>query len=200
MKPIPHQKIESYLAFMQEIEKLKGVLRATRPIDLKRYENSAEHSWQVALTALMFKDLADHEVNIDRVIKMLLIHDLGEIDTGDSIVYSSEAQDNKDLEEQGVKRILGLLGENKLNEFLPLWQEFEAGETADSQFARAIDRIPPLLHNLNDDYHSWRNHNIQLEQVLEVNSRIEKASKSLWQVLKTKIESVFNQGLVHPKN
>ena len=97
------QAITQVLTFLTEIEKLKAVLRKSRPVGLKRYENSAEHSWHVALSALMLKDFANDEVDIERVVKMLLIHDLGEIDAGDTIIYHSETTANKTKERDGVK-------------------------------------------------------------------------------------------------
>ncbi|BCD99781.1 HD domain-containing protein [Marinagarivorans cellulosilyticus] len=191
------EKIESVLSFIVEIEKLKGVLRKTRPCALPRYENSAEHSWHVCLCALMLKDFADDTIDIDRVIRMLLIHDLGEIDAGDTIIYASETAENKAKEEAGVKRLLGLLPDGQGDEYLVLWQEFELGETPDAIYARAIDRIPPLLHNLHGDGHSWRDNNVPKEKVFGLNSRIEKGSKDIWRVLKGKLEEAVDAGLLN---
>jgi len=103
------EKIENVLNFIVEIEKLKNVLRRTMPVGLERYENSAEHSWHVCLSALMMKDFANEPVDIDRVIKMLLIHDLGEIDVGDTIIHASETKELKAEEAAGVKRIMSIL-------------------------------------------------------------------------------------------
>ena len=113
-------EIKQILDFIVEIEKLKDVVRKTRPVGLNRYENSAEHSWHVCLSALMLKDSANGDVDIDRVIKMLLIHDLGEIDAGDTIIYASETQAIKDEEEAGIKRILNILPEGRADEYLML--------------------------------------------------------------------------------
>jgi len=176
-------EIKKTLNFIVEIEKLKAVLRKTRPVGLERYENSAEHSWHVCISALMLKDYANENIDIDRVIKMLLIHDLGEIDAGDTIIYAGETQEIKDEEKAGIKRLLNLLPEGKLEEYMALWREFEAGESADSKYAKAIDRVPPLLHNLHGDGHSWKKHNISKEQVFALNKRIEKGSVPLWLVL-----------------
>lgn len=188
--------IEKVLDFIVEIEKLKDVHRKTRPVGLDRYENSAEHSWHVCLSALMLKDYANEEIDIDRVIKMLLIHDLGEIDTGDTIIYNSEAPAAKEEEAKGVRRVLALLPEGKADEYMMLWHEFEDGKTSDAKYARAIDRIPPLLHNLNGGGHSWNEHNISSEQVLAVNSRINDGSTSVWKVIKSKLEDAFSNGII----
>lgn len=190
------EEVEKILDFIIEIEKLKTVIRKTRPVGLDRYENSAEHSWHACLTALMLKDLADEKINIDRVIRMLLIHDLGEIDAGDTIIYRSETPELKAREAAGVKRILGLLPESMTNELLELWEEFESGGTADSKYARAIDRIPPLLHNLHGNGHSWREHNIPKEKILSLNSRIGEGSQKLWAILKAKIENAIVNGIL----
>ncbi len=186
--------IDKVLSFIVEIEKLKNIQRKTRPVGLKRYENSAEHSWHVCLSALMLKDYANEDVNIDRVIKMLLIHDLGEIDAGDTIIYASETQELKDEEAAGLSRILSLLPAGKSEEYMSLWYEFESGETADAAYAKAIDRVPPLLHNLHDNGHSWKKHNVPQEKVLKLNSRIAKGSKELWSNLKEKLEKAAAKG------
>ena len=188
--------IRQILDFIVEIEKLKGVIRKTRPVGLDRYENSAEHSWHVCLSALMLKDYANDDVDIDRVIKMLLIHDLGEIDAGDTIIYASETQAIKDEEEAGIKRVLNILPDDKADEYLMLWQEFEAGETIDSKYAKAIARVPTLLHNLHGDGHSWSKHNISKEQVFSVNKRIAKGSEKLWEVLEQELEDAVESGIL----
>ncbi|MFC6671545.1 HD domain-containing protein [Marinobacterium aestuariivivens] len=189
-------KIEQILSFIVEIEKLKDVHRKTRPVGLERYENSAEHSWHVCLTALMLKDHANEPVDIDRVIKMLLIHDLGEIDAGDTIIYQSETAGNKAAEAAGVARILGLLPDGKGNEYLTLWHEFEAGETADSRYARAIDRVPPLLHNLHSDGHSWRENRVPKEKVFALNARIGQGSQALWETIRARLEEAVDRGVL----
>ena len=191
MKPI-----EQTLEFIVEIERLKDIHRKTRPVGLERYENSAEHSWHVCLSALMLKDYADENIDIDRVIKMLLIHDLGEIDCGDTIIYASETQAQKEQEATGVKRVLGLLPESLADEYIALWYEFEAGKTADSRFARAIDKVPPLLHNLYGGAHSWRENNIPIAKVYSLNSRIALGSRELWHTIKNKLETAIGKGLL----
>ncbi|RUO19931.1 phosphohydrolase [Aliidiomarina haloalkalitolerans] len=188
--------IEKILSFIVEVEKLKNVHRQTKPVGLERFENSAEHSWHVCLTALMLKDYANDEIDINRVIKMLLIHDLGEIDAGDTIVYKSETHDVKAQETAGINRILSTLPGEMSKEFLELWYEFENGETADARFAKAIDRVTPLLHNIHGGGHSWKTHGITKEQVFSVNQRIEKGSKELWSVMRNKLEDAVNAGIL----
>jgi putative hydrolase of HD superfamily len=190
------KEIEKVLSFIVEIEKLKDVHRKTKPVGLERFENSAEHSWHVCLLALMLKDYANEPANIDRVIKMLLIHDLGEIDVGDTIIYSSETDQLKSEEAAGLARILSILPGGKGDEYVELWHEFEAGETPDARYAKAVDRVPPLLHNLHGNGHSWRTHGVTREQVLGLNSRIELGSAELWQVIREQLEDAFEQGIL----
>lgn len=190
------KSIEKILDFIVEIEKLKNVLRKTRPISLNRYENSAEHSWHVCIAALMLKDYANDKIEIDRVIKMLLIHDLCEIDAGDTIIYSSETDEVKEEEIQGIRRVLRILPDNMAYEYETLWLEFELGETPDAVYAKAIDRVPPILHNLYGEGHSWRENNILREQILSVNSRIDKGISELWSVIEEKIENAISSGIL----
>ncbi|WP_269543058.1 HD domain-containing protein [Cerasicoccus fimbriatus] len=190
------EEITRILDFIVEVEKLKNVHRKTKPTGLDRYENSAEHSWHVCLLALTLRDHADAPIDIDRVIRMLIIHDLGEIDVGDTIIYASEAPELKAEEAEGVKRLLAYLPEHQAEEYLALWYEFEEGETADSRYARAIDRIPPILQNINSDGHSWKTHNIPAESVYAVNSRIAKGSEAIWAVVKGKLDQAKADGLL----
>jgi putative hydrolase of HD superfamily len=191
------KEVTQILDFMVEIEKLKGVLRKSRPVGLKRHENSGEHSWHVCISALMLKDYADETINIDRVIKMLLIHDLGEIDAGDKIVYESETAEQKNKEWKGVKRVLDILPNQQGEEYLALWEEFELGESADAKYAKAIDRIPPLLHNVNDDGYGWKKHNIPKEKVLNFNQqRISAGGEKIWEGVEAKLQQAISDGIL----
>ncbi len=190
------QAIQQVLDFIVEIEKLKAVLRKTRPVGLERYENAAEHSWQVCLAALMLREYANEPVDIDQVIKMLLIHDLGEIDAGDRIVYAEQNEAHIKEEAEGIRRVLGLLPGDMAKKTLALWEEYEAGESAESRYARAIDRIPPLLHNLHGDGHSWKENDIAKEKVFSLNARIAEGSHDLWEEMKGRLEIAVSQGLL----
>ena len=144
----------------------------------------------------MLKDFANVKIDVDRVIRMLLIHDLGEIDGGDKIIYQSESKEQKTKEAAGVERVLDFLDANKRIEYMDLWFEFESGETPDSKFARAVDRVPPLLHNLYSEGHTWKKHNITKEQVFSVNSRIDEGSRELWESIKSKLEEAVATGIL----
>ncbi|MCD9479201.1 HD domain-containing protein [Photobacterium phosphoreum] len=191
------EEIKGILEFMVEIEKLKSVSRQTKPVGLSRYENSAEHSWHVCLSALMLKDYANETIDITRVMKMLLIHDLGEIDAGDTIIYSSETDENKLKEQNCIARLFKSLPNTISDEYIQLWVDFEKGESSDAIFAKAIDRVPPLLHNIHGDGHSWKKHNISKDKVLTFNGeRISKGSEKLWHELEVQLEEAVESGLL----
>ena len=190
------QSIEKILDFIVEIDKLKSVIRKTRPVGLDRYENSGEHSWHVCLSALMLKDYANDTIDINHVIKMLLIHDLGEIDAGDTIVYEEDIQEAKSKELEGIRRVFGLLPADRADEYIALWEEFEFEDTAEARFVRAVDRIPPVLHNLHGDLHSWKDNNIPIDKVLQVNSRIKLGSESIWEVIESRLNQVAVSGIL----
>jgi putative hydrolase of HD superfamily len=190
------KEIEEILEFIVEIEKLKDIQRKTKPVGLERFENSAEHSWHVCISALMLKDYSNEPVNINRVIKMLLIHDLGEIDAGDKIIYEGETEQQKIEEAKGMKRILSLLPDDMWEDLFELWVEFEAGVSSDSRYARAIDRVPPLLHNLHGDGYSWKKHGISKDRVFSLNQRIENGSEDLWLVIRKKLEDAVEAGVL----
>ena len=189
--------IDQILNFIVEIEKLKGVLRKTKVVGIDRYENSAEHSWQICLTALLLKEYANEPIDINRVIKMLLIHDLGEIDAGDTIIYATNIEEIKQKEAAGFKRLFALLPSEIAGELTELWQEFEECKTPEALYANAVDRIPPVLQNLHNNGQSWLENNISFEQVIKVNSKIANGSTSVWENIKqklvTKFEDILNK-------
>jgi len=191
-------EINQILDFIVEVEKLKSVLRKSRPIGLNRYENSGEHSWHVCLSALMLKEYANEPVDINHVIKMLLIHDLGEIDAGDKIIYLSETPEQKSKEEDGISRLLAMLPNNMGKEYLVLWKEFEAGVTPEAKYAKAIDRVPPLLQNIHDNGHGWQKHSIPKEMVFSLNSiRIATGSDKLWEAMEIKLNEAVKGGFLN---
>ncbi|WP_444942200.1 HD domain-containing protein [Microbulbifer sp. ZKSA004] len=187
--------IEKIIEFVIEIEKLKAVLRQTKPVGINRYENSAEHSWHVSLIALMLKDYTNERIDISRVVKMLLIHDLGEIGAGDQIVYQPLTDEQQSSETQSLAQTLSILPDKLSAEFIALWEEFEEGVSPDAKFAKAIDRVPPLLHNIYGNGHSWQKHNISKEQVFTVNSeKIASGSHKLWSTIEKKLHKAIESG------
>ncbi len=189
------ERLHQQLQFIVEIDKLKTVLRRSYLIEAERRENSAEHSWHVAVMAMLLLEHAEEPVNVCRVLKMLLIHDIVEIDAGDTFCYDEEgALDKAERERQAAHRIFGLLPEDQADELRRLWDEFEARVTPEAKFAAALDRLMPLLHNYHTGGKSWREHGITREQVLVHNAHIGDISEGLWQFVKGIIEDAVVQG------
>jgi putative hydrolase of HD superfamily len=188
--------VQQTIDFILEIDKLKAVARKVRPIALDRFENSAEHSWQIALLAASLVSYSNAEVDIDRVIRMLLVHDLGEIDAGDTIVFAEGGWDKqKAAELEAVKRIFGLLPEDAGASFLALWQEFEQGESPEARFAHAADRAMPVLLNLSNKGGSWLENGISYERVVQrVGPEIKAGCVALWEYLATRLAEARDKG------
>ena len=200
--PIRPGALQSIVEFILELDKLKGVSRKTRPLGLERYENSAEHSWQIALLAASLvhhaPKAADGEsaIDLDRVIHMLLVHAIGEIDTGDTMVYVVGGwEERKAAERAAAERIFGLLPEPQGGHFLALWLEFEEGASPEARFANAVDRAMPVLLNLANDGQSWRENGISHERVLgRVAAPIRAGCPALWDYLEARLEEERRRG------
>ena len=177
--------------FILELDRLKGVERRTKVIALGRHENSAEHSWHIAMLALSLAPYAEEPIDVQRVVRMLLVHDVGEIDTGDTIVYADEGlADRKAAELAAVRRIFGMLPGDEADAFLSLWQEFEDAETAEARFAHAADRAMPVLMNLANNGQSWVENGISYERVIrKVGPPIEAGCPALWRYLSQRLEA-----------
>ncbi len=187
-------RIAKQFQFLIEVDRLKSVLRANSICDASRRENSAEHSWHIALYALTLAEHANHPVSIERVIKMLLIHDLVEIDAGDTPLHSThDTSQTMAIEKAAADRIFGLLPEDQCRDFRALWDEFEAAETEDAVFAKAIDRVQPVICNLETDGGTWTDYNVTLEQLeTRVGTRVEKGALTVWKHLKSRITTYFS--------
>lgn len=176
-------KLEQQLSFLREIEKLKGVIRQSPLLDQSRKENSAEHSWHLAMYALILSEYASGPINAHRVIQMLLLHDIVEIDVGDYPIHGGASVDYQaEQEAKAAIRLFGLLPEQQNKEFLALWQEFEQAETEDAKFAKALDRFQPLLVNIFTDGGTWTNNGVSLEQVFSrYGPAIKRGAPILWE-------------------
>jgi putative hydrolases of HD superfamily len=188
--------VQAIIDFIREIDKLKGVERKTKPLGLVRFENSAEHSWQLAVLTLSLSHFSAGPIDVLRTIKMLLLHDVGEIDTGDTIVYATEIREQRKVEElAAVRRICGMLPAELNSEFLGLWQEFEAEETPEAKFAHAMDRSVPIILNLANNGQSWGENGIRCEQVIKRNGpAVEAGCPALWAYLKEKLDEAQKDG------
>lgn len=188
--------MQQVIDFILELDKLKGVTRKTRPLGLDRYENSAEHSWQIALFAMSLAHYAESPLDMSRVVGMLLVHDIGEIDTGDTIVYAEEGwPERKAAERAAVERIFGLLPAGPRQAFMALWQEFDAGETAESRFANAVDRAMPALLNLGNDGQSWRENGISHARVVgRLAQPVRDGCPALWNYLEVQLDQAQRKG------
>lgn len=189
-------RLAQQLQFIVEIDKLKRVLRQTLLTDESRQENSAEHSWHLAIMAILLTEYApSSEIDVLRVIKMLLVHDLVEIDAGDTFCYDHQGNLDKAVREaQAAKRIFGLLPEEQGTELRNLWEEFEAQETPAAKFAAALDRIQPLLHNQQTRGGTWRIHGITRKQVLWRMQPVKDGAPALWPVVEKIIEDCVVAG------
>lgn len=188
--------MQQIVDFILELDKLKGVTRKTRVIGLDRYENSAEHSWQLAMLAASLVHYAESPVDLNHVVFMLLVHDVGEIDTGDTIAYAEGGWEERKLAERhAVQRIFGMLPTPQSERFLQLWEEFEAGATAEARFANAVDRAMPVLLNLANHGQSWRENGITHARVVgRVAPQIKAGCPALWDYLEARLDEVNRNG------
>lgn len=187
-------KIQQQLNFLIELDKLKSIIRQSHIVNRSRRENSAEHSWHLAMFALV---LSDHAENLDvfHVIKMLLIHDIVEIDAGDAPIHATGIDKAQlEIEEQkAAKRIFGLLPGKHGAELLLVWQEFEAGKTPAARFAKALDRLQPLLLNTLTNGGTWTDHNVNEQQVIDrYGPTISGGSPALWQEAEKLVRRFFS--------
>ena len=188
--------LQRIVEFVLELDKLKAVTRKNRPIGLARYENSAEHSWQIALLAMSLQPHADPGIDIARVVGMLLVHDIGEIDTGDTMVYVEDGQaERKAAERAAVLRIFGLLPPAQAGPLMALWQEFDDAATPEARFAHAADRAMPVLLNLASDGQSWRENGIDHARVVRrIGPPIRAGCPALWAYLEGRLDEAHRLG------
>ena len=191
------ERLSRQLAFIVEMDRLKGVLRQTSLIDGSRRENSAEHSWHLALAALALAEHAPAGTDLLRVIRMVLVHDVVEIDAGDTFCYDDGAHlDKEERETRAAERLFGVLPADQAAEMRALWNEFEAGETPDARFAVALDRLQPLLVNFNSGGGTWKLHGITRAQVLRRMEPIREGAPGVWPWVERVIEEACERGYV----
>lgn len=168
--------------FIREIDKEKFIGRQTYLTDGKRKENDAEHAWHMAIMVLLLQEYANEPIDVLKTISMLLIHDIVEIDAGDTYAYDEEAKKSqKEREEKAAKRIFGLLPDEKARYMMDLWMEFEARETAEAKFARAMDNLQPLMLNALTEGKAWEEHEVYIDQIMKRNAQTGAGSNILWE-------------------
>ncbi|WP_299369833.1 HD family hydrolase [uncultured Tateyamaria sp.] len=186
-------RLDQQIAFLNEADKLKSITRATTLADGSRAENSAEHSWHLTLYALVLADQAGPDVDIDRVIKMLILHDLVEIDAGDNPIFDDvDAAAVAAQEAAAADRIFGLLPDDIATSLRPIWEEFEAAESPTAQFAKALDRFQPPMLNLASGGGSWTDYNVTEEMIAaRVGTKIARGAPGLWDYARKRIAGFF---------
>jgi len=191
------EKLLRQIDFIKEIDKLKYIQRKTKLFNSDRYENDAEHSWHLALMAMILFEHADESVDILKVIKMVLIHDIVEIDAGDTFIYDTQkAHSNTEEERLAANRIFGLLPGSQAEELIAIWEEFEAGETQDAKFARAMDRLEPLLQNSSNNGGTWNEPGVNYDKVYAKKSVIKAGSNVLWEYAEGLIDDGVKKGIL----
>ncbi len=193
-------RLERQLAFLLEVDKLKQVFRQTYLLDETRKENDAEHSWHFAMFAIVLAEYAPEPVDMHKVLKMALVHDLVEIDAGDTFLYDEAGQAHKaEREAKAADRIFALLPEEQGGELRALWEEFEAKQTPEAKFAGAMDRIQPFLHNCHTCGRAWREHGIAADRVLQSNSHIAIGAPVLWDRVRELVDQMVAAGYISRK-
>jgi putative hydrolase of HD superfamily len=192
---MPPDRLNRQIRFLLEIDRLKTVMRRSLLIGGQRRENTAEHSWHLAMMALLLAEHASVRLDEGHVIKLVLVHDLVEIDAGDTYAYDvAGGSDRAEREAKAARRLFGLLPEDQATELQSLWEEFEACTTPEARFANALDRLMPLLHNYHTGGLSWQQHGVRRAQVEERCAIIAEGSTALGQLAKEIIRLAVEKG------
>ncbi|BAI62128.1 putative metal-dependent phosphohydrolase [Methanocella paludicola SANAE] len=192
-------RLQRQIEFVAGIDRLKSVYRQSFLLDGSRSENDVEHSWHIAMMAVLLSEYADERVDLSRVVKMLLIHDIVEIDAGDVFVYDAEANKGKEgREKKAADRLFNILPPDQAAEMRALWDEYEERRTPEAKFAMAMDRLQPMLQNYFTQGKSWRAHGVTARQVLSVNARIQEGSEALWEYAQRIVSESVEKGYIKP--
>ena len=187
----------SQVNFIKEIDKLKYIQRKTRLFNSNRHENDAEHSWHLAMMAIVLAGHSNKDVDLLKVLKMVLIHDIVEIDAGDTFIYdTAKSHTNTDEELVAAKRIFGLLPAKQAEEFIAVWIEFEEGFTEEAKFARTMDRFEPLLQNVSNNGGTWAEYNVGYQQVYDKKIAIKDGSEAIWDYAENLLEESVDKGIL----
>ncbi|MFL9484098.1 HD family hydrolase [Chitinophagaceae bacterium LWZ2-11] len=185
------------VAFIKEIDKLKYIQRKTKLFNSDRHENDAEHSWHLAMMTIVLAEHSNKPIDVLKVVKMMLIHDIVEIDAGDTFMYdTTKSHTNTEEELIAAKRIFGLLPAEQAEEFIAIWQEFEDGMTDEAKFAKSMDRFEPLLQNTSNNGGTWAEFNVPYHKVYEKKKAIEKGSATIWAYAENLINESVEKGIL----
>lgn len=191
------ERLEKQMEFILEVDKVKKIVRQTYLSDASRKENDAEHSWHLALMAVLLKEYSNEEVDLAKVIPMVLIHDLVEIDAGDTYAYDEAgAKTKRERETKAADRIFGLLPSDQGTWLRELWEEFEAYETAEAKFAHVLDNAQPLLLNDASNGRSWAEHGVHKSQIYKRNEHTSEGSREIWGYMKKLVDKHIQLGHV----
>ena len=191
------ERLQKQMEFILEVDKVKQIFRQTYLTDGSRKENDAEHSWHLALMAVLLKEYANEEVDLAKVIPMVLIHDLVEIDAGDTYAYDSAGlATQRERETKAADRIFGMLPKDQGTRFRDLWEEFEAYETAEAKFAHVLDNCQPLILNDASGGRSWKEHTVHKSQIYKRNEHTAEGSREIWEYMKQLIDKHIQLGHV----
>lgn len=193
--------LSQQVQFIKEIDKLKYIQRKTKLFNSNRNENDAEHSWHLAMMTIVLADHSNQPIDILKVLKMVLIHDIVEIDAGDTFIYDTlKNHTNTDEELIAAQRIFGLLPKEQADEFIAIWQEFEAGITDEAKFAKAMDRFEPLLQNTSNNGGTWREFNVSYQKVYNKKKVIKDGSARIWNYAEQLINDSVDKGILQKEN
>ena len=191
------KKLQRQMVFIAEVDKMKAIFRRTLLTDGSRRENDAEHSWHLALMAIVLEEYAAEPVNLGRVLAMVTVHDLVEIYAGDTFAFDASAnQDKSQREQEAANKLFGLLDEEQGRKIRQLWEEFDAMNTADSRFAASLDRIQPFMHNVLTDGHTWKLGSVTKEQVYRRMAPVKTGTPALWPWLEAQVAGAIKKGLI----
>ena len=188
--------LATQIAFLVQIDKVKQIFRKSKLFDGSRFENDAEHSWSICVMAVLFRQYAESEVDMERVLTMLLIHDVVEIDAGDTFLYAADRVDAHIKEREAAKRIFGMLEPSQRDEFLEIWEEFEARTTPEAKFASVFDRLEPILQNYLNEGFTWKQHGVTYDMVLERNRHIAEGAPEIWNFVVHLLDSAVSKGFL----
>ncbi|MGL4520067.1 MAG: HD domain-containing protein [Phocaeicola sp.] len=191
------EELLKQINFIKEIDKLKYIQRRTKLFNSDRCENDAEHSWHLAMMTLILAQHADEPIDVLKVVKMVLLHDVVEIDAGDTFIYDgTKNHTNTEEELAAAKRIFGLLPQEQAEEFIAIWSEFEEGVTNEAKFAKTMDRLEPLLQNSSNKGGTWREYNVSYDTVYSKKVAIKEGSATLWEYAEGVLNESVEQGIL----